>query len=190
MRSGEGWSSIKARRPGDATARGAVAECEPPSDTALEAWRLRRAYYRDAFRAPLRREDLSVAELFAAIFGHHPPAVKAALLLRNALARGCGLETASASEILRPRYKPSYEVGEKIGRWRIFHLDAAELVAGGDEKHLDFRVSLIKQPGLVVLTTVCTVNNRYGGPYLRVVTPFHRAGVRAILKRAVSAGRI
>lgn len=170
--------------------RDPVAECEPPSDSALETWRVRQAYHRDAFGAPLQRDDLSVTELFAAIFGHHPPAVKAALLLRNALVRCCGLRTAAASEILRPRYKPSYEVGEDIGPWRIFHLDAAELIAGRDNQHLDFRVSLIKQPGRVVLTTICTVNNRFGAPYLRAVKPFHRAGVRTILNRAVSAGRI
>jgi hypothetical protein len=180
----------RASTPRHGSGRDVVTESQPPAGSALEGWRLQQAYHCDAFSAPLSRGDLSVTDLFAAIFGHHPPVVKAALLVRNAMVRAVGSETSPATEVLSPIYKPYYEVGEKIGRWRVFYLSAAELIAGGDESHLDFRVSLLTQPGLLTLTTVCTVNNRWGGPYLRVVRPFHRAGVRAILNRAVSAGRI
>jgi hypothetical protein len=42
----------------------------------------------------------------------------------------------------------------------------------------------------VVVSTVCWVHNAAGKAYLRLIIPFHRWGVRHLLKRAVRAGRL
>lgn len=167
-----------------------ISACQVPSDSALEPWRIADAFLLDSFSAPLRRRELGMAELFAAIFGHHTGPMKAALLARNAVVRLCGVETPDAADILRPEFKARYEAGEKIGPWPVYMFGERELIAGRDEKHLDFRVSLHKGREAVTITTVCTVNNAFGRPYLRVVKPFHQYGVRALLRNAVTAGRI
>lgn len=61
-----------------------------------------------------------------------------ALIARNRLAALCGLEVPTASEILNPLKMSSYDVGGKIGPWPIFSLTESELVAGRNNKHLDF----------------------------------------------------
>ena len=53
-----------------------------------------------------------------------------------------------------------------IGPWPSFAMSDAELVGGRDDKHLDFRLSLLKQvhgdPASVAVSTVCVVHNNFG----------------------------
>jgi hypothetical protein len=85
-------------------------------------------------------------------------------------------------------------VGDKIGVWPIFALTETELVAGRDNKHLDFRVSVLKETdggtASVVVSTLCTVHNAFGKLYLFVIIPFHKWGVRRLMRRAIMAGRL
>jgi hypothetical protein len=73
-------------------------------------------------------------------------------------------------------------------------LNEAEIVTGGDDKHLDFRVlvSRVREGGRdkVVLSTVVSPHNFFGKAYLFLILPFHKAGVKTILSNAVAAGRI
>jgi Protein of unknown function (DUF2867) len=57
---------------------------------------IERADFRDAYRAPLRRPDLGVAEIFFGIFAHRPAWMMALLIARNQVAALAGLETAAA----------------------------------------------------------------------------------------------
>ena len=71
---------------------------------------------------------------------------------------------------------------------------ADELVAGRNNKHLDFRLSVLREPdrspASAVVSTVCTVHNLYGKLYLFFIVPFHRRGVKLLMARAVAAGRL
>lgn len=171
-----------------------VEECEVPSSSVLDRHRVESAYFRDSWRAPLGRQNAGIVEIFFAIFGHHPKWMKIALVARNRAATSCGLDAPTASEIMNLPVKSSYAVGEKIGVWPLFALSPNELVAGRDNKHLDFRLSVLKksegEDASVVVSTICTVHNRFGRVYLFFVIPFHRWGVRQLLSRAVAAGRL
>ena len=85
-------------------------------------------------------------------------------------------------------------VGEKIGVWPIFSLSEDEVVAGRDNKHMDFRLSVLKVPDgdrpSVVVSTICTVHNLSGKLYLFFVVPFHRQGVRKLMTNALAARRL
>ena len=69
--------------------------------------------------------------------------------------------------MLHPDIKDRYVVGENIGVWPIFSLSEDEVIAGRNNKHLDFRVdfrvSVLKlrdgDSGRVVVSTVCRVRN-------------------------------
>lgn len=172
----------------------AVVECDIPSSTALDRRLIEIAYFRDSYRAPVSRPRASVIDIFFGVFGHHPMWMKLALVVRNYLASCCGLDTPTASEILHPDIKSSYRVGDKIGVWPIFSLTSTELVAGRDNKHLDFRVSVLKvidgETASVVVSTLCDVHNRLGKIYLFFIVPFHKWGVRRLISNAVIAGRL
>jgi hypothetical protein len=171
-----------------------VVACETPQSSALDRGSIAAAYFHDAYRAPLLVPRDSVIDIFFAIFGHHPKWMRLVLIARNAIASVCGLDTPTASEINHVERKAGYGVGDTIGVWPIFHLNDLELVAGRDNKHLDFRLSVLKEAGgtgaNVVVSTVCTVHNGFGKLYLFLVVPFHRWGVRHLLSRAIAAGRI
>ena len=120
--------------------------------------------------------------------------MKLALVLRNKVVVLFGLQSAKSSDIFKPQIKEHYVVGERIGRWPIYHLTENELVAGLDDKHLDFRLSVLKstEDGApkVIVSTVCYVHNLFGKVYLFFVVPFHKWGVQKIIKNAVADGRL
>ena len=142
----------------------------------------------------LDRPEASVIDIFFGVFGHHPPWMKRVLILRNRLAAAAGLETADDADILHPARRPHCAVGDTIGPWPIFGLTATELIAGRNNSHLDFRLSVLcEQVGAqpcAVISTVCTTHNLAGRLYLRLVIPFHQWGMRKLLSRALAAGRI
>jgi hypothetical protein len=171
-----------------------VVECDVPSASLLSRALIDRAYFRDSYRAPLRRSELGIVAIFFAIFAHHPPWMKLLLIVRNRLASLAGLAAPTASELLHVAIKERYAVGDKIGVWPIFALSADEIVAGRDNKHMDFRLSVLKardgDTTSVVVSTICTVHNLAGKLYLFFIVPFHRYGVRKLMANALAARRL
>ena len=72
---------------------------------------------------------------------------------------------------------------DKIGAFPVELDTDRELVAGFDDKHLDFRVSVISQYGQVYLATWVHPHNIWGRLYLTGILPFHIMIVRDALKR-------
>jgi hypothetical protein len=171
-----------------------VIECEVPSSSALSRDLIRSAYFHDSWRVPLVRPGLSIVDIFFALFGHTPFWMKALLITRNAIARCFGLEAPTVAEILHPTVLAAYNVGDKIGPWPIFHIDRNEIVAGRNNKHLDFRLSVLRMTDgdavSVVVSTICSTHNFFGKIYLFFIVPFHRTGVKSLMSNAVTAKRL
>jgi Protein of unknown function (DUF2867) len=171
-----------------------VVECDVPSESALGKELIRRADFADAYRAPLRHPDLDVVDIFFAIFAHRPLWMNLMLLARNTVAARAGLETPTTSEIMNIQRRDRYVVGEKIGPWPIFFLGPDELIAGRDNRHMDFRLSIMKlrdgNEASAVVSTVCFVRNTFGRYYLSSIIPVHRFGVRSLVTRALAAQRL
>ena len=171
-----------------------VAECEFPSQSLIDRRWVDRAYFRDSYRFPIRGGDATPIAIFHAVLAHHPWWIKAILIMRHRIAALCGLAVPTLSAVLRPAINDSYRVGETIGVWPIFALTEEELVAGRDNKHLDFRLSVLKEAGAsapcAVISTVCVVHNWFGRVYLFFVVPFHKWGVRWLISNALAAGRL
>ena len=152
------------------------------------------AYYWDSFEAPLRRDTLAMHEIYLAVFAHHPCWAKRLLILRGRIVALFGLRASTAADFDAVEIKPAYEPGEKIARFTLFGQNETEIVTGGDDKHLDFRVSVqrLTESGAsrVVLSTAVRPHNFLGKTYLFVILPFHRLGVRMLLSNAVKAGRL
>jgi hypothetical protein len=171
-----------------------IAPCTLSTDTALDREFVEGAFFIDSYQVPLTCSSATVVDIFFAVFGHHPMWLKAMLLVRHRTGTLFGLQAASTSEVMSPSRAANYRVGQHIGPWPIYFLGERELVAGRDNRHLDFRMSVLKrgsdQSASAVVTTVCRAHNRFGRMYLRAIAPFHKWGVQRLLRRASEAGRL
>ena len=116
------------------------------------------------------------------------------LIACNKVAALAGLEVPTTAEITNMEKRGCYLVGEKIGPWPIFFLDSDELVAGRDNKHMDFRLSIMKMhDGIrsnIVVSTLCMIHNKFGQYYLSSIIPFHKFGLRRLIASALAAQRL
>ena len=171
-----------------------IEACRVPAASVVGSHAIDGAYFSDAYRAPVQNEQASVVDIFFSIFGHLPLWMKRALITRNWLAGACGLEVPTREEIMKPMAKSDYNLGDKIGPWPIFALTDTELVAGRDNKHLDFRLSVFREKSALgtnaVISTICTTHNTFGKLYILFIAPFHKWGVKWLIAKAVTSGRL
>ncbi len=170
-----------------------ISEGAIPRESMLERAMVDAAWFSDSHRATPIDPGLSVVDLFEAVLGHHPRWIKTLLMLRNRVAGLVGLAIAPDATIRSFDRRNAYAVGDMIGPWPIFALTDTELIAGRDNNHLDFRLSVLKlntPSPTVAISTICNVHNRFGKVYLFFIVPFHRWGMRRLMLRAVAAGRL
>lgn len=103
--------------------------------------------------------------------------------VRDAVVAGFGLKTSR-----RLRKGSVTDEVARIYIFRVYEITRDEAILGEDDKHLDFRFSIQRRPGDVVVTTVVHCHNLLGRAYLAVITPFHRLVVKSILRRAARRG--
>ena len=67
----------------------------------------------------------------------------------------------------------------------VIEQNDSEIVMGEVDKHLDFKVSVMKNnlENTISLTTIVHFNNAWGRIYFFPVKPFHKILIRALLKR-------
>ena len=152
-------------------------------------------FYRwDSFEIPLNRTDLGMQDVYLAIFAHPPRLFKYLMVIRNAIVSMFGIKGPTTEQLNHVQIKEQYAVGEKIALFTLVSRSDNEIVAGGTDKHLDFRVSVLRVndsgADSVVLTTVVDVHNLFGKIYLLFIMPFHRFFVKTILSNAVAANRM
>ena len=134
------------------------------------------AQFVDAFSLETNGHALDARHAAARTIARHPRWAEALLTLRNILVAPFGLKTSGASKTA-PR--------EMIGIFPVLSATPDRLVAGFNDKHLDFRVVIdVAASGAgqqVTLTTLVLTHNWLGRAYLAIVLPFHRLIVRAML---------
>lgn len=171
----------------------AVTRCDMPRSCTFSGDR-DTYYYWDCFETSLGRPDLSAQEIYLEIFSHFPQWAKSLLLLRNKIVSTFGIRGPTSAELDGLKVKQSYVAGDKIALFTLFSQSVDELVAGGDDKHLAFKVSVLKvaepEATKVVLTTIVSPHNLFGRVYLFLILPFHKFGVKTLMRNAVAAGRI
>lgn len=97
--------------------------------------------------------------------------VRALLSLRNLLVRPFGLSTDGP------------EVADKIGLFPVQSETESEIIAGFNDKHLNFRLAILAQSGQIFLATWVHPHNVGGRLYLGVVLPFHVIIIRNALAK-------
>lgn len=77
---------------------------------------------------------------------------------------------------------------DKVGFFPVETENSHELIAGFNDKHLDFRVSVMSQHGRVFLATWVHTNNIGGQIYFKAILPFHILISRNALTRVHAVG--
>ena len=80
------------------------------------------------------------------------------------------------------------EADDKVGIFPVESETSHELIAGFNDRHLDFRVSVVSQDGRVYLATWVHPHNVGGQLYLTTILPFHILIARDALARVHSHG--
>jgi hypothetical protein len=146
----------------------------------------------DAFAIRLPDDAISDPEALARfVLLHQAPWVGWLMKLRDAMVAGFGLKTSAELQ----RAKGPGDV-KRLHFFRIYETSTNEIVLGEDDKHLDFRLSVLRQMRAVpngaaphlVMTTVVSCHNLLGHAYLTLIAPFHRQVMRSSLRGAARAG--
>ena len=164
----------------------------PPASCAVASW-YPGADLVDAFAVTLpgpRPHDLP--RLAQATLSNPPYWITAAMSLRDAAVRLFGVRTSGE---IRSRLKTDSR--DRIDFFPILSRSECEIVLGEDDRHLDFRLSLLlsQRPNGqddLVATTVVRCHNLLGRAYLAAIMPGHILVVRSALRRAAAcqAGRM
>ena len=82
------------------------------------------------------------------------------------------------------------ETADRVGIFPVESETTSELIAGFDDKHLDFRISVLSHDTKISLATWVAPHNFGGRAYLAAIMPFHIAIARNALARVRRASRI
>ncbi|MBV8324934.1 DUF2867 domain-containing protein [Chryseobacterium sp.] len=147
--------------------------------------------YIDSFVGDLPdcHRKIDIAEIGKAFFTSGPKWGKKMFAFRNKVVGLLGLKTGSETDQLKDAEHFTCEVGERVGLFKVFDKTENEIILGEDDKHLDFRISLLfnghqnlpDHHSLTISTTV-KYHNWLGVLYFLPVRPFHKLIVPALLK--------
>ncbi len=98
------------------------------------------------------------------------------LALRNLLVAPFGLSTEGPAAV------------DNVGIFPVEIATEQELIAGFNDKHLEFRVAVLALDQQIHLATWVHPHNLWGRVYLGTIMPFHVAIVRNALKRVAQQG--
>jgi len=139
------------------------------------------ADFADAYCVAIDGTQVNARRAAEKMFARRPRWEEALLALRNMLVRPFGLKTSGKGE-------PAS--GGVIGLFPVISETTDRLVAGFNDRHLDFRVVVDVAPSgggqEITATTLVKTHNWLGRIYLAIIMPFHRLIVRNMLQRAFS----
>lgn len=153
------------------TAKPKVSASELPEQSRLHA-RVSGTDFMDCYSVA---SDLS-ARRAAEIITDFPDWARGLLQIRRVVTVPFGLSTEGP------------EAEDKLGPFPVEVDTAHEVIAGFNDKHLDFRVSVFAQDGRVSLATWVHPHNIGGRMYLTAILPFHILIARDALVRVAQDG--
>jgi hypothetical protein len=153
-----------------------VQTAKPPADTGML---LAGAQFSDAFSIVTGGGALNARQAAERMMGRSPRWIEALLTLRNILVAPFGQKTTASSGAT-----------DLIGIFPVVSQTSERLVAGFDDRHLDFRV-VVDVAGTghgqrVTATTLVKTHNLLGRVYLKIILPFHRLIVRRMLRQVAA----
>lgn len=145
----------------------------------------------DAYSIELPRGTSQDPEVLARfIFSELPPWMLVLMKIRDAVVAGFGLKTTKQLKAVDASNNEN-----RVGIFKVYSKERAEIILGEDDKHLDFRLSVLcpdtaSSSGRqrLVLSTVVHCHNRLGRLYIFAIAPFHRLLVQSSMRHAARMG--
>lgn len=142
-----------------------------PKDSALHA-HVAKGDFLDCYAVRASQTPRRAAEIIT----DFPGWAQVLLRLRTLLVTPFGLSTTGP------------EARDKVGIFPVQSQNDQEVIAGFDDKHLNFRVCVRQDAGQVSLATWVHPHNFGGRLYLAAIMPFHILIARNALARVAAAG--
>lgn len=157
-----------------------VRRTTPPPESAVANW-YENASLLDSYSIDLRAsEQPSMRELARRALVNPPAWQKALIALRDAMVAPFGIKTSDT-------VRTSQNIHQRVDFFPVHWEGKDEIVLGADDRHLDFRLSLLRRQSstgtLLIATTVVRTHNALGCTYLNAIRPFHHLVVRTNLAR-------
>ncbi|MDN3692786.1 DUF2867 domain-containing protein [Chryseobacterium tructae] len=150
--------------------------------------------YVDSFEGGLvgNGQNFDITQIGKAFFTSSPKWGKKMFAFRNKVVRLFGLKTGEKVDPVTESDSFTCEVGERIGLFKVFNKTNNEIILGEDDKHLDFRISLLfdknqggQDENALTISTTVKFHNWLGVLYFLPVRPFHQLIVPAMLKNII-----
>ncbi|MEL6242393.1 MAG: DUF2867 domain-containing protein [Pseudomonadota bacterium] len=148
-----------------------VSHCPLPASSRLHE-RIRKGDFMDCYATQSDMDPRRAAEIITSF----PGWARLLVSLRNIL---------TAPFCLRGDAPPADDI---VGIFPVESESENELIAGFNDKHLDFRVAVLREAGRVHLATWVHPHNIGGRLYLATIMPFHILIARDALARVARAG--
>ena len=139
------------------------------------------AQFVDAYSIAIEGGGLDARQAAEKMLARAPRWIEVLLVLRNFLVALFGLKTSAPNKT---------GASDIIGIFPIVSQTPDRLVAGFNDKHLDFRVvvdiATSERGQHVTATTLVLTHNLLGRTYLAIILPFHRLVVSALLRQVAA----
>lgn len=142
------------------------------------------AQFADAYEVALADPSQDIWEITDKLFTEgQQDWIKALMGLRNLLVAPFGLKTG-------PMNDGEQVSQERIGIFKVYEKTEHEVLLGENDRHLDFRISVLKDEANATLTVTTQVDmhNVLGRAYITVIEPFHRMIVKSMIRQAKKKG--
>jgi hypothetical protein len=139
------------------------------------------AQFIDAYSVTVHGAALDARQAAVKMLQQQPRWIRSLMALRDLFVTPFGLKTADAAR---------GSTANRVGFFPVLSETPHRIVAGLNDRHLDFRV-VVEVIGSdtgqnVTATTVVLTHNRLGRAYLAIILPFHRLIVRSMLRQAAN----
>lgn len=128
-------------------------------------------------------EGVTIPEALNRIFTHSPKWIELLLKLRNQVVRVMGLQT----EVVEKFDARKLKAGDTIGFLQVLEINDNIAIIRGDDKHLNFVVTMSIVGNMLSCKTDVEFHNIWGRSYFIVVAPFHKLIVPAMLRSAIKS---
>lgn len=139
--------------------------------------------YRDTYKITISTNKYSVDKITSDLF-KTPKWVHYLLKIRDLIVKPFGIKTSDEIEV---KVESHYPIGSKAVFFTVIDRNKNEIVMAEDDKHLNFRTSvMIEKDGKntnIYQTTIVQYNNFFGRFYFFFVKPFHRIIIKKELKK-------
>jgi len=157
---------------------------EVPPEKSLVTKDFENYNYCDLFTAETKLDD-TVDNITSKIF-KLPGWIVFLLGLRNSIVKIFDLKIDDKEDF---QFLDYYPVGSRAVVFTVIDRNENEIVMAENDKHLDFRVSVLlekkEKETLVHLTTLVKFNNFGGKLYFTIIKPFHKVIIKSVLKRII-----